>query len=59
MEIAFTLGERVGGGGGAVSILRKQSQTDDKELFSNMGVQQGITTPCHRNSVEILYTSQT
>jgi hypothetical protein len=47
-------------GGGAVNILSKQSQTDDKELFFSTGVEQRITTPCHRNTVLKFYkASQT
>jgi len=43
-----------------VNILSKQSQTDDKELFSSTGVEQRITTPCHRNTVLKFYkASQT
>jgi len=58
-QIAFTLGEGGGGGEGAVNILSKQSQTDDKELLSSTGVEQRIT-PCHRNTVLKFYkASQT
>jgi hypothetical protein len=58
-QIAFTLGEG-GGGEGAVNILHKQSQRDDKELFSSTGVEQRITTPCHRNTMLKFYkASQT
>jgi hypothetical protein len=37
-QIAFTLGEGGGEGEGAVNILSEQSQTDDKELFSTLGL---------------------
>ena len=54
-QIAFTLGEGGGEGEGAVNILSKQSQTDDKELFSSTGVERRMTTPCHRNTVLNFY----